>query len=210
MQIRPQPLVVARAPTRGRRGRPPAAASLPERARQRDAEQRPHPPANDPTRSLSAPTVTRDERDAYAETARRLPTSRSAVLCSLDHDGTPSLRRVRPTADPAQRAFHLTDAAEPLSAGPASLLCHGHDDKLWNLRSMVTVGRLEPQDGGWSFLPWRFVPGAGTEPLTLLRMIRQNRRTARAHLERRPQSRPRIPWHEYAAVKRAAAADAHR
>ena len=167
-------------------------------------------PAVDATEPLSAPTVPRDERDAYAETARRLPAYRSAVLCALDDDGTPSLRRVRPTADPAQRAFHLIGAAEPLRAGPASLLCHSHDDKQWNLRSMVTVGRLEARDGGWTFLPARFVPGAGTEPLTLLRMIRQNRRTARTYLERRQQPRPRIPWHEYAAVKRSAATAAPR
>lgn len=167
-------------------------------------------PATDATQPLRAPTVARNERDAYAEAARRLSTYRSAVLCSLDDDGTPTLRRVRPTADPAQRAFHLTGGPEPLRAGPASLLCHSHDDELWHLRSMVTVGRLVPRDDGWSFLPSRFVPGAGTEPLTLLRMIRQNRRTARAYLERRQQARPMIPWHEYAAVKRAGAPAAHR
>jgi hypothetical protein len=132
-------------------------------------------PALDSSEPLSAPTVARGERDAYAETARRLP-----------------------------------DGAEPLSAGAASLLCHSHDDDLWNLRSMVTVGRLVPRDGGLTFVPSRFVPGAGTEPLTLLRMIRQNRRTARTYLERRQQPRPRIPWHEYAAVKRAAAIDTDR
>lgn len=88
---------------------------------------------------------------------RRLRTYRSAVLCSLDDEGTPLLRRVRPTADPAQRALLVTEDAEPLRAGPASLLCHSHDEKLWNLRSMVTVGRLEPRDGGWAFLPSRFV-----------------------------------------------------
>lgn len=158
------------------------------------------PPA-DAARPLAAPTVATGERGAYAETARRLPTYRSAVLCSLDGDGMPSLRRVRPTADPARRVFVVDGDAEPLRAGPASLLCHSHDERLWNLRSMVTVGRLEPRDGGWAFAPSRFVPGAGTDPLTLLRMIRQNRQNASNYLRRRQQSRPRIPWDEYATVK---------
>ena len=161
---------------------------------------------------LSAPTVGRGERDAYAETVRRLPTYRSAVLCSLDEEGTPSLRRVRPTADAVQRVFLLDGDVEPLRAGPASLLCHSHDERLWKLRSMVCLGRLEPRDGGWVFTPTRFVPGAGTDPLTLLRMIRQNRRNAREYLERRQQPRPKIPWHQYAAVRhgRAAAPTARR
>ena len=170
---------------------------------------RPPVDAADP---LPASSVGKGEGDAYAETARGLPTYRSAVLCSLDDDGTPSLRRVRPTADPAARVFLVDGDAEPLRAGPASLLCHSHDEKLWNLRSMVSVGRLEPRDGGWVFAPTRFVPGAGTDPLTLLRMIRQNRRNAREYLERRQQPRPRIPWHQYAAVRhgRAAAPAARR
>ena len=161
---------------------------------------------------LQAPTVPKGERDAYAETARRLPTYRSAVLCSLDDEGTPSLQRVRPTADAASRVFRVEGEAEPLRAGPASLLCHSHDDQLWNLRSMVCVGRLEPRDGGWVFAPTRFVPGASRNPVTILRMLRQNRRNTTAYLERRQLRRPSIPWDEYAALKhgRASAPAARR
>ena len=162
-------------------------------------------------RPLVVPGVTKGEKDAYAETSRRLPSYPSAVLCFVDAEGTPVLLRVRPIADPARRVFTVDGDAEQLRAGPASLLCHSHDEQLWNLQSMVTVGRLELDDSRWVFVPTRFVPGAATNPLTLVRMIRQNRRNTAAYLERRQQPRPKIPWHQYTALKhRLAAAPAAR
>lgn len=145
--------------------------------------------------------------EACVRTVRGLARYRSAVLVWRDADGTPALRRVRAGADPARRGLGLDlgvagEDDVPLREGPASLLCHSHDDALWHLHSMVGVGRLERRDDVWVLVPTRFVPGAGTDPRTMLRMIRQNRRNARRYLERRQLTRPRVPWRDYTTVKR--------
>jgi hypothetical protein len=162
-------------------------------------------PAVRPTRPSPTPTWTDGGDDAYALTTRGLAGYNDAVLATLEVEGTPTLRRVRPLPLPAERVLVLDlDAAgdgEPVRAGAASLLCHSHDDALWNLHSMVSVGRLERRDDRWVFVPSRFVPGAGTDLPTMVRMIRQNRRNARDYLERRGLPRPRIPWREYRAAK---------
>jgi hypothetical protein len=168
------------------------------------------PPA-DATGGLgSATDVVPGGDDAYARTVRGLAGYRNAVLAWLDDDGTPALRRVRPSGDPVRRELGLDlgadgDGDRPLRAGPASLLCHSHDEALWHLHSMVCVGRLEHRDDRWVLLPTRFVPGAGTDLPTMLRMIRQNRRTARRYLEDRSLPTPAVPWREYKAVKRGTA-----
>ncbi len=140
---------------------------------------------------------------AFREVARRLPAYPSAVLTTMDGDG-PRLCRVRATAD-AQSGSVLVRADDEsvLRPGTAGLLCHGHDERLWGLRSFAAVGDLDRDaHGTWRFTPARFVAGADTTgPVGAVRTLREVRGTARRYLDARGLPRPDIPWAGYAALK---------
>jgi hypothetical protein len=138
---------------------------------------------------------------APARTAAELAHFGSAVLTWIDSDGGPASRRVRPTVVADGRVLVPEDA--PLHAGPASLLCHSHDDRLWSQRSFVTVGSLERADGQWVFTCERFIAGSSTHPVRVLRMFRDARATTRRYLARRGVSRPAVAWDAFAALHQA-------
>jgi Pyridoxamine 5'-phosphate oxidase len=152
--------------------------------------------------SLTAPAVERRDHSPFAEVVRRLPTYRSAVLGVQRGDGLPSLRRVQLAVDAGARAFRLEDPSEePLSAGPASLLLHRHNEHLWDLHNFVVMGELTQHDDGWVFVPRRFVPGTdGLNPVAVVRAVRQMRRSADGYLSRRHLDRPQIAWDEFKRV----------
>jgi hypothetical protein len=156
--------------------------------------------------SPSAPRVGRRDHSPYAEVVRRLPTYRSAVLGVQRGDDLPSLRRVQVAVDAGARTFRLEDpTGEPLSAGPASLLLHRHNDRLWDLHNFVVLGELAHHDDGWVFVPTRFVRGSdGLDPVAVVRAVWQMRRSADRYLSRRKLDRPQIDWDEF---KRVTASD---
>lgn len=83
----------------------------------------------------------------------------------------------------------------PVQPGPAGLLCHSHDEKLWNLRSLLVQGRLEKDEDGWVFVPMRFIPGEGLHgKMSLLITLYHARRNTRRYLAKRGLPRPNIPW----------------
>ena len=137
--------------------------------------------------------------DAYAAVVRRLPQFSPPVLSGFDEAGRPTLIRVRPVPLPSSRSFEIgVPDGEMLQAGAASLLCHRHDDELWNLRSFAAVGDLKRDGDRWIFTPTRFVPGAAPiGPLGMVRVVRELRATAKKYLRVRGLPRPRIPWAEY-------------
>ncbi|WP_171074308.1 pyridoxamine 5'-phosphate oxidase family protein [Nonomuraea basaltis] len=161
------------------------------------------PPLDAPV-PFAEPAPGGPNRDAYDETTAHLPSYHSAVLVVVDDRGFPRPLRVRLRADPRSKVFVVDtpDAAE-LRPGPASILCHRHDEKLWELRSFVTAGRISRGDQGWVFAPTRFIPGAlGNAPAAVIRTVRSWRRTAAGYLAARGLPRPRIPWEDHAAIKR--------
>jgi len=99
----------------------------------------------------------------WAEITKHLYRFESAVLSGLDEAGYPFSVRCRPYPD-ASGAEVLTvwlPPDTPLRPGPASLLCHSHDENLWNLESFLVRGVLVRDAGGWSFHPGQFIPGVG-------------------------------------------------
>ena len=65
---------------------------------------------------------------------RLLPNFESGVLTGLDTEGYPYGVRVRSQADATGRVLRVPlPTYAPVQAGPASLLCHAHDENLWNL-----------------------------------------------------------------------------
>ena len=139
----------------------------------------------------------------WDEIEKHLPTLPSAILNGLDAGGHPYSVRCRPGMDRSERLLRLDLLAEPdLRLGPASLLCHGHNDELWNLKSFLVRGKFECDEGGWAFVPERFVPGAGMGgALDTVRAMVGMRRSAAAYLKKRGLARPPIPWGEIEAVK---------
>ena len=143
----------------------------------------------------------------WAEITRYLYRFESAVLSGLDDAGYPFSARCRPYPDASGaevlRVWLPPDT--PLRPGQASLLCHSHDEKLWNLESFLVRGVLIKDDGGWSFEPRQFVPGAGIGGLpAMIRFFTGSRRRAGRYLKKRGLARPRISWDEINAVKKEA------
>ena len=142
----------------------------------------------------------------WAEIEKYLPLFESAVLNAGDDEGYPYSVRCHPEQDRPAEIFRL-DLAEGtnVQAGPASLLFHSHDEKLWNQKIFLLRGRLEAADDGHVFRPEKFVPSIGTGgPLGTVRMILGVRKASAAYLNRRKLVRPRIPWDEVEAVKKEA------
>jgi hypothetical protein len=152
-----------------------------------------------PVRVAEAPAGDQAADDAYAAVVRRLPQFSPPVLSGFDAAGRPTLIRVRPTPLPSSRSFAISvPDGETMRPGAASLLCHSHDEQLWNLRSFVAVGDLQQDGERWIFTPARFLPGgAPMGPLGMVRIIRDLRATAAKYLRVRDLTRPAIPWDEY-------------
>ena len=143
----------------------------------------------------------------WAEIIGHLYGFENAVLSGLDEVGYPFSVRCRPYSD-VSGAGVLTvwlPPGTPIRPGPASLLCHSHDENLWNLKGFLVRGVLNKDDGGWSFQPVRFIPGMGIGGLPgMIRFFTRSRRNARRYLEKRGLDRPRIPWNEINAAKKRA------
>ena len=120
----------------------------------------------------------------------------TAVLTAVDDTGYPFSLRCRPELDGSTQTLrlHLPEGTG-IRVGPACLLCHRHDEQLWNLKSFYLRGELERDPPGWVLHPRRFVPGAGIGGLIgLLKFVRAGRRRTRRYLKKRGLARPAVPW----------------
>ena len=132
----------------------------------------------------------------WVELVRALGGFPDAVLTWLDDSGHPVAVRCRPGLDHDRQVVKFC-ATLPLPPRPgfASLLCHSHDARLWQLRSFLVKGRLDGVDGSWVFTPTALVPGTGMSgPLGDLQAFLAARKRAGQYLSRRGLSRPVIPW----------------
>jgi len=126
-----------------------------------------------------------------------------AVVTGTDAEGYPFSVRLTPRIDLARQVLHVElPNHAPIQPGPAGLLCHSHDEGLWNLKSFIVRGRLEHEANGWMFHPRQFIPGAGFGGLPgFMRWIMSCRRAARQYLEKRGLPRPAIPWKAIEALR---------
>ncbi len=79
--------------------------------------------------------------------------------------------------------------------GPADLLCHYHNEKLWNLNAIKIRGRLENRGGDWVFVSTTFTPPSRWPMRGFMTGLR---RSAQKYLDKRGLERPEVNW---AAVK---------
>lgn len=138
-----------------------------------------------------------DLAKAYERWSRLLPTFPSAVLTVPDPSGYPYSLRCQ-TRENGHGAICLAlPEWVDFAPAPASLLCHRHDERLWNLRSFVLRGSLERDAKGWLLKPREFVPGMGVDGiLGWLRFIRDARLRTIRYLRRHNQAWPSVDWKE--------------
>ncbi len=139
----------------------------------------------------------------WDKTVQYLKMFSSAVLTGFDAQGYPFSLRCVPQAD-AERQVLRIPAAEglPLEAGPAGLLCHSHDELLWNLKSFQVLGRLEREGSAWIFRPERLLPGQGMGgPLEMFKAMARSQEEARKYLAKRGLERPKVRWDEFHALR---------
>jgi hypothetical protein len=123
----------------------------------------------------------------------------NAVLTVVDDAGYPFSVRCTPEPDISNQVLRLKlPSYFSIQPWQASLLCHSHDELLWNLKSFLVIGSLERDEKSWKLVPRRFVPGIGIGNffLGIIKMIRDGRRTAKRYLDKRGLSRPKVPWNE--------------
>lgn len=156
---------------------------------------------------MRAETIsTRTQTEAWAQMMARLPKFTSAVLTGLDAHGYPYSVRCYPQPDRATRTLRMPVASGALlQSGPAGLLCHRHDERLWNQRSFLVRGALTREGAEWRFEPRQYVQGMGYDgALGLARFVVGARRATDSYLAKRGLPRPSIPWDEVIVAKRQA------
>lgn len=134
----------------------------------------------------------------WPEIERYLPQFDSAVLTTIDEAGGPFSLRCRPQRTGEDQLTLALPESILFLPGPACLLFHWHDERLWNLKSFVLRGTLEKSVAGWTFRPHKFIPGMGIGGLrSFWRLLVQGRRTTNRYLKQRGLSRPAVPWPEF-------------
>jgi hypothetical protein len=137
----------------------------------------------------------------WAKLVKDLAHYPKAVLNVVDADGYPFSVRVSFEVDNSAQVLWLDiPVSASVQAGPASLLCHYHDEFLWNQTNFVVRGTLENRGHEWRFIPASVTPGAG-KSMNTFKLLINGRRTADAYLKKRNLPRPQIPWDQLAAVK---------
>ncbi|HEX9297410.1 MAG TPA: hypothetical protein VF881_16320 [Polyangiaceae bacterium] len=126
----------------------------------------------------------------WARAARDLAAYREAVVNAVDGEDYPlSVRQTAPVLDPATGTMPVAiPGALGAVAGPASVLAHFHDAKLWKLRAMLIKGRLERRGDHWIFVATEYIPPPG--PFAVI--ARARKATAKYLATRRP--RPEVAF----------------
>lgn len=142
----------------------------------------------------------------WAEIITHLPEYPSAVVSARDDDGYPLSFRCQPNPDVAALALRVrVPPSVPVRPGPASLLCHKHDEQLWHQRSFLVRGALERDADGWLLRPDQYIPGLGYGGvLGQVRFLLGARRAARRYLAACHLPRPTVPWEQLEELRRQA------
>ncbi|XVV17267.1 pyridoxamine 5'-phosphate oxidase family protein [Actinoplanes sp. CA-131856] len=158
-------------------------------------------PSSVQTRPLPSPSAPTPSSLAGGEVLAAYST---AVLAARDSSGAPLLVRTNVASTPSGYAVSVPDDV-PVTAGPASLLVHRHDDKLDKLHSASVAGTLtQAADGSWLLTPTRLIePGARHKGKVAdqIQLIRTLRATTDRYLKRRGLPRPTVPWAAYREIR---------
>ena len=146
-----------------------------------------------------------EELTAFEQSVVALRDFTDAVLTAMDSSGYPVSLRCRPSPSPEEGALRVPAPSWFDGVpGPASLMCHSHDDELGKLQGFFVRGELDRDGGELVFHPARFSRSVAGSPLEILRLGRQTRRAARRYLKHRGLERPKVPWERIEAAKKQA------
>ena len=140
----------------------------------------------------------------WAEAAKWLGKFDEAVLTGVDADGYPVSIRVNPRDyDAATGTLPVAFPANlPVVDGPANLLSHSHDEKMWHLNMIQIKGRLDSRSDGWVFQSTNFDPPS---KLAFVQFLRSASTAARKYLDKRGLKRPPVNWSAVKEIQRRAA-----
>jgi hypothetical protein len=131
----------------------------------------------------------------WAEAAKWLSKFPEAVVTAVDAEGYPiSVRQTALPYDPETGKMSVAwPAGVAVAEGPASVLCHSHDEKVWNIKAIQIKGLLERNAGEWVFVSTAFSPPPGM-PIAFWRLSRNGRAAARRYLDKRGLTAPAVNW----------------
>ena len=129
----------------------------------------------------------------WDDLVRNLAKYPSAVLTVHDSAVYPFSIRCVPRPDAARQVL-VVDLPEYVEAQPglAGLLCHVHDDDLWNMTNFVAYGELEQDADAWVFRARRMIEGAA--PRNSFRTQLRPRASATRYIEKHGMQGPPVPW----------------
>jgi hypothetical protein len=141
----------------------------------------------------------------WAEAAKWLNKFDEAVLTGVDAEGYPVSIRVNPRDYDATTGTLTASfpAALPVAEGPANVLAHTHDEKMWHLNMIQIKGRLESRDGGWVFQSTNF---NAPSKLAFVEFLRGISAAANKYLDKRGLKRPPVNWSAVKEIQRRAKA----
>jgi hypothetical protein len=129
----------------------------------------------------------------WAEAAKWLNKFDEAVLTVLDTDGYPASVRVDPATYDAATGELRAILPDALNAaeGPANLMAHYHDEKMWNIKNTTVKGQLVMRDGAWMFVSTGF---DAPSKLAMLLFVKSARASGQKYLDKRGLQRPQVKW----------------
>jgi hypothetical protein len=129
----------------------------------------------------------------WAEAAKWLAKYPEVVVTALDVDGYPfSVRQSASHYDAATGELPVVppETFRP-TGGPANLLCHSHDESLWNLSAIQIKGTLDRRADDWVFVILAFTPPSR---FALWDLMKRMRAASRSYLARRQLAVPEVDW----------------
>lgn len=140
----------------------------------------------------------------WDEIVAGLAEHQEAVLTGVDARGYPFSIRCRPVADQARRALHIDALRDDgaIQPGSASLMCHSHNEELWELKAFMIRGDLQRAGEAWLFEPQAYLPGLGYG--NQFRDLMSSRRATRKYLKKRGLPRPSVRWDQITALRKEA------
>lgn len=126
----------------------------------------------------------------WAKAAKAVAGFPEGVITTFDGQGMPiSVRQLALPYDASSGRMSITipDALHAVP-GAACLLCHFHDDAMWNMRAIQLKGRVEREDNSWLFITTAFTPPS------MIAMIRGIHRSANQYLAKRNLPRPVVAF----------------
>ena len=119
----------------------------------------------------------------------------NAVLTGIDNEGYPFSIRCTPQVDENRKLLLIKQSGDDrIQPGPAGLLCHSHNEELWNLKSFQILGTLEQTEQGWAFQVERSIPEGEPKPIDQIKAIFKSRANAKKYLEKHGLPRPSVDW----------------